>query len=145
MQFTTTRPDSRDDRIAIGLRIIAVALALTTAAIHLSLGGILFLLNAAGYAVLAAGLVVPGSFAERFRWGPRLALLGFTATTIAAWVTFGARYDMAYLAKAVEFGLVAVLLVDLQHAYGHPLSLARRILGDIGSLRDSLRKAVAGA
>jgi hypothetical protein len=141
MQLITSRPKTRDEQVTLALRLVTVGLTLATAAIHLSLGGLLFLLNAAGYATLAAALIVPGSFAERFRWAPRLALMGYTAATIVGWVIMGPRYDMAYLAKGIEIALIAVLFVDIARAYGGPTGLVRRISTDLSHLRN----AVAGA
>ncbi len=43
------------DSLGIALRVVIVSLALATAYIHLTLGSLLFLANAAGYAVLAVG------------------------------------------------------------------------------------------
>jgi hypothetical protein len=141
MLLTSPRPKTRDEQITLALRLAAVGLTLTTAVIHLSLGGMLFLLNAAGYATLAAALVVPGSFAERFRWAPRLALVGYAAATIVGWVIMGPRYDMAYLAKGIEIALIAVLVLDIVRAYGGPTGLVRRIASDLSHLRT----AAAGA
>ena len=59
-----------------------VLLTLTTAAIHASLEGWLFAMNAVGYSALATLMIVPGPIG-RYRWLVRLALLGFTAATIA--------------------------------------------------------------
>lgn len=44
-----------------------VAATLTTAYIHFTLGGLLFLLNAVGYATLAALVVAPLAFMRRLR------------------------------------------------------------------------------
>jgi hypothetical protein len=107
------------------LRIAIVSLTLATAAIHASLGGYLFLANAAGYLVLATGMLLPGPF-SRGRWLVRLALIGFTVATIGAWVLFGARFQLAYLDKAIEVALVALLLVEMWRADGGPLGVARR-------------------
>ena len=63
---------------ALALRFLVVGLTLATAAIHGSLGGLLFLANAVGYATLAVAMIVPGPLG-RVRWLVRLALLGFTA------------------------------------------------------------------
>ena len=64
-----------------------VGLTLATAYIHSTLGGLLFTLNALGYLGLAALIVIgataPMPVVERFSWFPRLALLGYTAITIA--------------------------------------------------------------
>jgi hypothetical protein len=110
---------------ALILRGSIVGLTLATAAIHFSLGGTLFLLNAIGYTALAAALALPGPFA-RGRWLIRYALIGFTATTIAGWLAFGARFDLAYLDKALEITLIGLLLLESWLVDGGPLVVARR-------------------
>jgi hypothetical protein len=110
---------------ALILRGSIVGLTLATAAIHYSLGGTLFLLNAIGYTALAAALVLPGPFA-RGRWLIRYALIGFTATTILGWLAFGARFDLAYLDKALEVTLIGLLLFESWLVDGGPLVVARR-------------------
>jgi hypothetical protein len=107
------------------LRAAIVGLALATAWIHYSLGGLLFLMNAGGYVALALAMVLPGPLG-RARWLVRLALLAFTATTIGAWFLFGARFPLAYLDKAIEVGLVFLLAVDIWRADGGPLGIARK-------------------
>jgi hypothetical protein len=94
------------------IRIGIVALTLGTAWIHLQLGGWMFVANAIGYGVLAIAMVLPGPIA-RIRWMARLALLAFTAATIGGWMAFGARFELAYLDKAMEAALVGLLLVEL--------------------------------
>ncbi len=135
MSTGTTAQTSRGERIDVALRIGIVVLALTTAAIHVSLGGMLFLLNAIGFTVLALAMIVPGSFARRFRWAPRLALLGFSVATIGGWLMFGARYDMGYLATGIEVAIVALLIVDIFRAYRGPVGLAREAWTSLTSLR----------
>ena len=107
------------------LRGSIVALTLATAAIHFSLGGTLFLLNAIGYTVLAIGMVAPGPFA-RGRWLIRCALIAFTAATIAGWIAFGARFDLAYLDKALEVALIGLLSIESWLVDGGPVEVARR-------------------
>jgi hypothetical protein len=107
------------------LRGSIVGLTMATAAIHFSLGGTLFLMNALGYATLAAAMVLPGPFA-RGRWLIRYALVGFTAATIAGWLAFGARFDLAYLDKALEVALIGLLLIESWLIDGGPVSVARR-------------------
>jgi hypothetical protein len=107
------------------LRVAVVGLTLTTAVIHAQLGGLMFLANAAGYAALAAAMVVPGPIA-RVRWLVRLALLGLTATTIVAWYLFGARFDLAYIDKAIELALIGVLALELWLVDGGPAAIVRR-------------------
>ena len=108
------------------LRMEIVALTLATAWIHATLGSTLFLLNACGYVVLAAAMVLTGPVA-RVRWLARYALMGFAATTIAAWLAFGARFDLAYLSKGIEVALVGLLLVESWVVDGGPVAVARRI------------------
>jgi uncharacterized integral membrane protein len=107
------------------LRGSIVALTLATAAIHASLGGTLFILNAIGYTALAAAMVLPGPLA-RVRWLVRYALIGFTAATIGGWVAFGARFDLAYLDKALEVALIGLLLIESWVIDGGPVAAARR-------------------
>jgi hypothetical protein len=112
--------------VACLLRAGIVASALATAWIHASLGGGLFLMNAVGYATLAAAMVVPGPLGH-LRPLVRLALLGFTIVTIAAWVAFGARFELAYIDKGIEIVLVALIALEIQLLDGGPIGLARRI------------------
>lgn len=117
----------------IFLRACVVLLTLTTAAIHASLGGFLFTMNALAYAVLAVALVLPGPFG-RGRWIARTALIGFTIATIAGWVLFGARFPLAYLDKGVEAVLLAFLAIELWLFDGGPRGVAwrtRRLIADV--------------
>ena len=67
------------------IRAAIVALALATGYIHSTLGGLLFTLNAIGYAVAAVAIAVPLALAVRFRWVVRLGLIGYALTAIIAW------------------------------------------------------------
>src|SRR4051794_4368781 len=98
-----SRPLSDADVV---LRVGIVALTLATAYIHLTLGGVLFTLNAVGYVVGAAALVVPIAIAVRYRWLVRIGLAGYAATSIAAWVMQPTYYATAYLTKAIELALI---------------------------------------
>ena len=117
------------------LRTIVVLLTLATAQIHASLGGLMFMANAVGYSVLALAMVVPGPVA-RYRWLVRLALIGFAAVTIAGWVAFGARFDLAYLDKGIEVALIGILLVEQWRSDGGPAGvyrLVRRLVSGIAT------------
>ncbi len=136
----TTQPGPRLTTVRVGpvlrldlLRVVVVGLTLATAAIHASLGGVMFMLNAAGYAMFAAALTLPGPFA-RIRWLVRLGLLGFTSATIGGWVLFGARFDLAYFDKALEIALIGALLVELWRVDGGPVEVIRRLRWLIGRL-----------
>ncbi len=119
---------ARPQRDATGFVVLAgiVALTVATAYIHAQLGGLLFLLNACGYLTLAVGMVAPIVVAERLRWLTRLALMGFTLTTIVGWYLIGPRFELAYLTKAIEVALVSLLAIDFVRTHGSPLAAARR-------------------
>lgn len=107
------------------LRGGVVFLTLTTAAVHASLGGLLFTVNAIGYTTLAIAMVLPGRVAE-LRWLVRLALLGFAVATIGGWIAFGARFPLAYVDKGVEVVLVVFLVLELRVEDGGPAAVAHR-------------------
>ena len=115
------------------LRVLVVLLTLGTATIHASLGGMMFMANAVGYAILALAMVAPGLPAHA-RWLIRLALIGFTAMTIAGWVAFGARFGLAYLDKAIEVALIGVLLVAQWQSDGGPVGVYRRVRRLLGGV-----------
>ena len=112
-----------------------VGLTLATANIHLGLGGLLFTLNALGYAGLA-GLIVIGAAApmpivQRFSWFPRVALIGYTAMTIAGYLVMGPYFTLGWIAKGIEVALIALLVVDVIRVYGSPMGLVRSALESV--------------
>jgi hypothetical protein len=117
------RVDPRLGTIVIRSRVVTLTLA--TAAIHASLGGLLFLANAVGYSILALAMVVPGPIGH-VRWLVRLALLGFATATIGGWLLFGTRFPLAYLDKGVEVALIGVVGLELWRADGGPVGVARQ-------------------
>ena len=117
----------RTDSVELALRAAVAALTVATAAIHFSLGSLLFTLNGLAYATLAVALIAPIGIGHRFRWLVRLALLGFTTMTIAGWVAFGARYDVAYFDKGIELLLISLLLADIRRADGGIVESVRRL------------------
>jgi hypothetical protein len=126
---TETRP--------MGIIVIAiVALTLTTAYIHLRLGGLLFTLNAIGYAAFALAMIViatvPHSLVRRFDWMPRAGLAAYTATTIGAYLIIGPYFGLGWIAKAIEIAILTLLLADVLRAYGSPLGLVRAGLASLG-------------
>ena len=116
------------DTLGMALRVAVVVLALATAYIHYTLGGMMFMANALGYVVLAALMVVPIAIVSRYRWVVRALLLGFTIITILGWVVMGARIDLAYLTKAIELGLVAALVIEMWRYDGGPFNVLRRLI-----------------
>ena len=117
----------------LAVRAAIVGLTLATGWIHATLGGPLFTLTAVGYLVAAVAMVAPIGIAVRFRWLIRLGLIGYAATAIVAWYLTGPRYDIAYLAKAIEIGLIALLLVEVWAYDGSPISRVRRALRPTGA------------
>ena len=110
------------------VRVAIVGLTVATGWIHLNLGGLLFALNGLGYFVAAVALIAPLAIATRFRWLIRLGLIGYAATAIVAWYLTGPRYDVAYIAKAIEFGLIGLLALEVWAYDGNPLRRVRRAL-----------------
>jgi hypothetical protein len=126
----STHPAGRSSR-AFGVALTAgiVALALTTAYIHLGLGGLLFTLNGLGYIGLAVlyviGSVAPHPVIARFSWFPRVALGGYAALTIVAWAVQGPYFPLAYFAKGVELALIGLITIDVFRVFGSPMGLVR--------------------
>jgi len=122
---------------AIVLRSLVVGLTLVTATIHAQLGGLLFLANAIGYTTLALAMVAPGPIGQ-VRWLVRIGLIGFAAATIGGWLLFGARFPLAYVDKAVEVVLIAVVAVELWRSDGGPLGVVRQARGLVARLAGRL-------
>jgi hypothetical protein len=126
MATTTNMAERADPRSGtIALRFLVVALTLATAAIHASLGGLMFLANAVGYTALAVAMILPGPIGQ-IRWLVRVALIAFAAATIGGWLLFGTRFPLAYLDKAIEVALIGVVALELWRSDGGPLGVARR-------------------
>jgi hypothetical protein len=140
MSVETTAERARTrDWVAVALVAGTVILTLATAYIHSTLGGLLFTLNAIGYTVLALALIVPIPLFDRFRWLIRLGLLGFVLATIGGWIMFGARYDMAYLSKAIEVVLIGFLLVSIYRFDGGVAGVIAHLRALPGDVRGLLR------
>ena len=101
-----------------------VVLTLTTAYIHFSLGGVLFTLNAAGYAAFAVAMIVitavPHPFIRRFDWAPRIGLVGYAALTITAYLVIGPYFTLGWVAKAIEVAIIALVLGRPPSCIWHP-------------------------
>jgi hypothetical protein len=128
-----TRSTSRFAGLALTAAI--VELTLTTAYIHLSLGGFLFTLNAIGYVVLAAAVAIgaarPYALIDRFSWLPRLGLAGYTLLTIGAYVVIGPYFDLGWVAKAIEVAILTLLAADVIRVYGSPLGMLRAAIDSL--------------
>jgi hypothetical protein len=133
-----TRTSQSDRALGAVLTAGIVALALTTGWIHFNLGGLLFTLNGLGYAGLAAlyviAAVAPHPLIARFSWAPRVALAGYAVVTIVAWAVQGPYFSTAYVAKAVEVALIALITVDVFRVYGGPIGFVRTAVASVTSI-----------
>lgn len=127
----------------IALRAAIVVLALSTAYIHSTLGGLLFTLNALGYVAAAVAMVVPLALAVRFRWIVRLGLMGYAVTTILGWAIQGPYYQTAYIAKAIEVALIVLVAIDFARMDGNPITVVKRELANVSALVSRRRGTVA--
>jgi hypothetical protein len=141
--FATRTPLRLSDVV---IRAAIVGLVLATGYIHLTLGGLLFTLNALGYFTAAVAMVVPLALAVRFRWFVRVGLIGYAATAIIAWAIMGPYFQLAYIAKGIEIALIALLVIDFARMDGSPVNVAKRELTALtGFLARTRGAAGAGA
>ena len=128
----------RSRTAGVVLTAVIVALTAATAYIHLGLGGVLFTLNGLGYVGLAAlvviGAAAPFPMVERFSWVPRVALIGYTAVTIAGYLIAGPYFRLGFIAKGIEVALIAALVVDVIRVYGSPMGLIRSALASVAPI-----------
>jgi hypothetical protein len=129
----------------VAIRAAIVALTLSTAYIHSTLGGLLFTLNAAGYVVAAIAMVIPLAIAVRFRWIVRVGLIGYAATAIVAWAVMGPYFTTAYVAKAIEVALIVTLAIDFARHDGNPVKVVRREVAALSDLVGRRGVVTAGA
>jgi hypothetical protein len=121
--FATRTPLRASDVV---LRAAIVGLALATGYIHFTLGGLLFTLNAIGYATAAVAIAIPLALAVRFRWVVRLGLIAYAMTTIVAWAIQGPYFTTAYVAKGIEVALIALVAIDFARMDGNPVDVVKR-------------------
>lgn len=126
----TAQPLHKSRTIDRVLTLGILALAAATAYIHVTLGGLLFLLNGLGYIGLI-GLVVIATFVPhplvaRFAWIPRLALIGYTAATIAGYLIIGPYFGLGWITKGIEVALISLVMLDVTRTYGSPRAMIRR-------------------
>jgi hypothetical protein len=122
---------------AFGAMLTAAIVGLTvaTAYIHLGLGGVIFTLNGLGYLGLAAlfviGAAAPMEIVQRFSWFPRVALIGYAAMTIAAYLVMGPYFTLGWIAKGIEAALIVLVVVDTLRVYGSPMGLVRAAIDSV--------------
>jgi hypothetical protein len=139
--FATRTPLRASDVV---LRAAIVGLALATGYIHSTLGGLLFTLNAIGYATAAVAIAVPLALAVRFRWVVRLGLIAYAMTTIIAWAIQGPYFTTAYIAKGIEVALIAMVAIDFARMDGNPIDVVKREFAAFTALVGG-RRGAAGA
>jgi hypothetical protein len=119
--------------VDVALRLAIVGLVLSTGYIHSTLGGLLFTLNALGYLAAAVALVIPLAVAVRFRWFVRIGLIGYAAATIIGWAIQGPYFTTAYIAKAIEVAIIALVAIDFARMDGNPLTVIKGELALLSS------------
>ena len=119
--------------VDVALRLAIVGLVLSTGYIHSTLGGLLFTLNALGYLAAAVALVIPLAVAVRFRWFVRIGLIGYAAATIIGWAIQGPYFTTAYIAKAIEVAIIALVAIDFARMDGNPLAVIKGELALLSS------------
>ena len=96
---------------------VILELTLATAIIHFTLGGTLFLLNAAGYLALAAAYLVAAAMplpaVRRLSWLPRAGLAAFASVTIVAYLVIGPYFTLGWVTKGIELAIVMLVIADL--------------------------------
>ena len=96
---------------------VILELTLATTIIHFTLGGTLFLLNAAGYLALAAAYLVaavmPMPAVRRLSWLPRAGLAAFASVTIVAYLVIGPYFTLGWVTKGIELAIVMLVIADL--------------------------------
>jgi hypothetical protein len=136
--FSNVTSFFRSKTFGFALTAGIVGLALVTANIHLGLGGVLFTLNGLGYLGLAALYVVaaaaPMPVVERFSWVPRIALMGYAALTIAAYLVMGPYFTLGWIAKGVEAALIVLVAVDILRVYRSPMGFVRAALESVAAI-----------
>ena len=118
--------DGRRDAPSVLLRVAIVVLTLSTAYIHSTLIGMMFMLNALGFLVLGLAMVAPLGIASQYRWLIRAALIVFALMTIGGWLMFGGHYDLGYLATGIEISLIVLLFIEMFRYDGGPVAVAQR-------------------
>jgi len=108
-----------------------ILLTLITAAIHFYLApiefgtgatlfGVLFVLNGLGYLTMLAVIYAPLGFLAPFRLAARMILIVIAAASIGAYFYVGVFDTIGWVDKAVEAGLIVVVLIETVAARAEP-------------------------
>ncbi len=137
-----------EEEEAFNRELLIAALTGTTAAIHIYLGGTLFVLNGVGYlAALGAHYAVPQR--ESYQKWTREGLFGYTGVTVAGYFAlkglagFGSPIGVA--TKMVELGLMRVLWEDAEAAQRKPVVIIESEHGEVQVHVEELAGKLAAA
>ncbi len=108
-----------------------ILLTLVTAAIHFYLApiefgtgatlfGVLFVLNGLGYLTMLAVIYAPLGFLAPFRLAARVILIVIAAASIGAYFYVGVFDTIGWVDKAVEAGLIVLVLIETVAARAEP-------------------------
>ena len=109
-----TRTSGSLGPVQIGIIVLTLATALIHITLAIPVNLIMFYLNGIGYIALVAALYLPQLAA--YRRYVRYALIAFAAVTVLGWAAVGERSTIAYIDKAVEIALIALLIVEMRTA-----------------------------
>ncbi len=130
------------------LLAIAVVLTMATGYIHYWVGGTMLLLNSLGYATLVVVLIGTILIYRRVLPVVLIAVAVYAAVTILGWLVMGPYFDVAYLAKAIEIGLITTIAIWLRRnrewtreSVEWAIGLPRHIIGMRGNRADTDRAA----
>jgi hypothetical protein len=127
----------------IAMRGAIVALILATGYIHYTLGGVIFTATGAGYLALAVAMAAPIGIAHDLRWLTRLAVMGFAAGTIFAWLMQGHPiFFQSVAAKSIEVVLIGLVALEEYVEVGSPIAVARKLV-DLGARVVGVRAGAA--
>ncbi len=106
-----------------------ILLTVVTAAIHFYLApiefgtgatlfGVLFVLNGLGYLTMLAVIYAPLGFLAPFRLAARVIIIVIAAASIGAYFYVGVFDTIGWVDKAVEAGLILLVLIETVSARG---------------------------
>jgi hypothetical protein len=84
--------------------------------------------------LIVIGAAAPMELVKRFSWFPRVALMGYAATTIVGYLVMGPYFTLGFIAKGIEAALIVLLVVDIFRVYGSPMGLVRAAVHSVTEL-----------
>jgi hypothetical protein len=137
--------------VDIAVVAIVAVLTLSTAYIHYWVGGMMLMLNAAGYVTLVLALLGTTFFYRRALPLVLAVIAAYAAVTILGWLIMGPYFDVAYLAKAIEIVLIVTISTWLwlnrswtREAFAWAATLPKTALGALRKPKSGTGGAAAG-